>query len=198
MTGKRRLVAGAAIVLGILVAGLAVTGSHPRPALVRMTLVPSGSAPLPNGQKMSLSQAETAFGVHLLRPNTSEANDSQIQSVYFSKAYGDAQDTGCEAAPTVEAAIQYTSGELITYDLVKGTGCPLDSDPASEYASVAKSWNRGWDVTTINGAPALLIPASNNGPAVVDMTVDGVNIALYALDASASLSSLENDALSLS
>jgi hypothetical protein len=110
--------------------------------------------------------------------------------VYFERAPGDSSAPGTCAGHDVDhAAIDYSSGILIVYELVAGTGFALDADPEGQYQQEAQSWP-AWTTTTINGSPGLLIPQDSTGPAAVDFTDSGIEISVYAQYAPLDLQSL--------
>ncbi len=200
---------GAGLAFGVILsfglvalAGLHGAGTSAAPSPMQVVAGVNFSrdhGPFGTGQRgVSLAEAEATAGLPLVRPQSALANDGNIRAIYTETAPGDSSETdACRRHALVHAAIDYQSGILVEIQLVAGTGCPLDRDPAAEWRSMASGY-AGWRVGTVDGRPALLVPRDSSGPASVSRIVQGVEVTIYGLYAPINLSTLVGVAGSLS
>lgn len=225
LTMRRTVTFGVCLMLVLLGSvGLTLGKSHPlsaptkSPYRIDTTLtLPRDHGPFLNGVKMSLSDAQAAAGFSFLLPVDPVANDTNIRAVYYEVIPGDpGETTQCSRSPIVHAAIDYESGIVIEEELVAGTGCEFDVDPAAMYLRVVAG-NPGWETGTLDigpgnpgnpgletgsldiasvQAPAMFVPEDDQGAASVSYVYRGVKVDLYPDYASFDLAALKRIARS--
>jgi hypothetical protein len=99
--------------------------AHGHSASGELTRVHSGlthsrnDGPFLFGKQMSLMEAQSEAGFSFLLPNDSIANESIVRAVYLEMRPGDPEgETPCAKFPETQAAIDYESGLIVTYELV--------------------------------------------------------------------------------
>jgi hypothetical protein len=138
------------------------------------------------GQRVTLEAAQAAVSFQLVRPTHPLANDSSVRAVFLRVVPDDSLPSNAE-----QVAIDYDSGILVLLEPASQVG--FEDDPATQYQEMAEGYPPGKaEVSRVHGVPALLIPrdVSNAGPAIVDLTLEGVRVILYGAYAPLELSNL--------
>lgn len=178
MTFRVRTIGSAAALLGLLV-GLIIVRAISAPAkepiertaasrLLGVGALPEG--PLPGGRQVSLAEAEELVPYHLYRPDDSLASDSLISVVWYSH-----EAHGGEGSETDVVAIEYSTGVMLFVAPSQMT------DAADRFRKMAIEMAPAFE-STINGAPALVIPPNSDenkdGPAAAEVAMDGLLVDL--------------------
>lgn len=133
--------------------------------------------PFPFGWKTTLQGAAAQGRFTLHRPNTAEANDSNIRSVWVEVV--PAPDGSVFSPEAVNhVAIKYASGvevRLSPYSTV----APPGRDPTDYFKGLDETLGTGSDLGTVRGATSLEIPENDKGRAVVDYVYDGLRVTVY-------------------
>jgi hypothetical protein len=194
MSGRARLLVGASVMAGLLgtIVLSGILGAEPsqqgkearrsvkpdRPATSSNGPAglpfPSPNAPLLFGVKSTLEEAETKAGFHLYRPDHPLANDNLITNVWV-------EETSTDETPWAQVVITYSSG-LRMY-LLPAWVDGFDKDPQSEYEASEEGFNGRAEAKVVAGHPALVVEAQGDGPAAIDLVVQGVRVQIIGGDA---------------
>jgi hypothetical protein len=122
---------------------------------------------LDGGIRVSVEEAAARSGIAVYRPQASLASDDSLSEVWLG------------TANVPEIGLRYESG-LRAYLSV----WPAGKKPADFYGRFVAESGVGW-TTTINGHPALVIPANAQGDGfppttVVDISLGSVEVSLHA------------------
>src|SRR2546428_4918919 len=144
------------------------------------------------GEKVSLGEAEDSAKLIdkdflFFRPNHPLANDDSIRSVFMETAN---DETG---TARFQIAIDYESGILMYLWPDEGT-----DDLQKHYEALAAEFGAGAEVTSINGAPALIVDGSDTRPSAASTVLSGIKIQLIAKNAQIDASTIPAIAQSLS
>lgn len=148
--------------------GAGFSGLDPGPATRDMMAIFDPSQPvLVGGSLSSLEDAALRVPYSLFRPDLGADTELEVW-VLASKA---------DSGTTYETALRYGSTLVVTYDL-----WPSGVDPEDSYMRSAAEWKAGY-VTTIEGNPAWVVPANDQGPgeppvSVVHVSVGEVEVTL--------------------
>jgi hypothetical protein len=138
------------------------------------------------GQRVTLEAAQEDVSFEIVRPSHPLANDSNVRAVFLQVVPDDSLSSDAE-----QVAIDYQSGIVVLLEPASQVG--FEEDPGSQYQEMAEGYPAGQaEVSTVHSAPALLISrnVSNDSPAVVDLTIDGVRVIFYGSYAPVELATL--------
>jgi hypothetical protein len=132
------------------------------------------------GRPVTLAEAEATAGYRLARPDHELANDSNIRGVFIVVLNEDAP-----GSTHAVVSIDYESGILLIFHPASEG---MQEGAAGAYEAEAAEMAPEVQVTTVNGAPALVIPkdtdADKANPSAVDLVLGEVEVAIYGQYAS--------------
>jgi len=141
--------------------GPGFSGVDPGPATRDlMAIFDPSQPPLVSGTITSLEEAASRVPYPLYRPNLGDGTEPEVWIT----------STNDDSGVTYDAALRYGSILVLTYGR-----WPSGVDPAESYTRSAAEWKAGY-VTTIEGNPAWVVPANDQGPG--DPPVSVVHVAI--------------------